>query len=185
MKGEQIQKIFGIGLGRTGGTSLSKAMSMLGYKCKHAPAYIDEITKYEFISDIFIAARYEFLDYAFPKARFIMTVRDIESWIKSCSKYKDPSKPNGILNEWGIQGTTLRSAENRFRLFGISYYDEKVFRYVHSDYYYRVLTHFRNRHDKLLVLNICNGEGWKELCSFLGKEVPDVAFPHKNKAWQQ
>jgi len=32
--------------------------------------------------------------------------------------------------------------------------------------------------DKLLVLNV--RDGWEPLCKFLGKDVPDVPFPHKN-----
>ena len=34
--------------------------------------------------------------------------------------------------------------------------------------------------DKLLVYK-CK-EGWEPLCEFLGVEVPNVPFPHKNKA---
>jgi len=26
------------------------------------------------------------------------------------------------------------------------------------------------------------GSGWEPLCAFLGKRVPDVAFPHRNEA---
>ena len=31
---------------------------------------------------------------------------------------------------------------------------------------------------QLLVYQV--GEGWERLCDFLGKDVPDVAFPHEN-----
>lgn len=31
---------------------------------------------------------------------------------------------------------------------------------------------------QLLVLNV--SEGWEPLCSFLGKDVPDVPFPREN-----
>ena len=40
--------------------------------------------------------------------------------------------------------------------------------------------YFRNRPNDLLVMNICNGEGWKVLCPFLDKSIPDVQFPKKN-----
>ena len=33
--------------------------------------------------------------------------------------------------------------------------------------------------DKLLVYNV--SDGWEPLCQFLGKDVPDCPFPHKNK----
>ena len=35
------------------------------------------------------------------------------------------------------------------------------------------------RKEKFLVYNV--KEGWGPLCAFLGEEVPDTPFPHKNK----
>ena len=34
--------------------------------------------------------------------------------------------------------------------------------------------------DQLLVYRV--GDGWGSLCEFLGHDVPDMAFPHENKA---
>ena len=36
------------------------------------------------------------------------------------------------------------------------------------------------RPENLLVFKV--GEGWDRLCEFLGQEVPDLEFPHENKA---
>ena len=36
--------------------------------------------------------------------------------------------------------------------------------------------------EQLLVYRV--GEGWERLCNFLQVEVPDVPFPHENKAGQ-
>ena len=35
-------------------------------------------------------------------------------------------------------------------------------------------------HDRLLVMDIIAGDGWDKLCPFLGKPVPEAAFPHRN-----
>jgi hypothetical protein len=43
-----------------------------------------------------------------------------------------------------------------------------------------VRAHFRDRPDDLLELDIAGGEGWTELCGFLGQPVPDRPFPHRN-----
>ena len=32
--------------------------------------------------------------------------------------------------------------------------------------------------DQLLIFNV--KDGWEPLCSFLGKDIPDKKFPHKN-----
>ena len=36
------------------------------------------------------------------------------------------------------------------------------------------------RPENLLVFQV--GEGWERLCEFLGHDVPDVEFPHENRA---
>ncbi|MYB38989.1 MAG: hypothetical protein F4Y26_16720 [Gammaproteobacteria bacterium] len=33
----------------------------------------------------------------------------------------------------------------------------------------------------LLVLDFERGDGWPELCAFLGEPVPDTPFPHVNR----
>ena len=166
------QKIFGIGLGRTGTKSLAKAMAILGYKVKHSPKYVDEIDNYDFINDIFIAARYKFLDYMFPDAKFILTIRDTESWIASCVKH----------DGGGRRARPLRRAENRFLLYGRTDFNRRFFEKFYPEFNGGVISHFGNNYDKLLIFNICGGEGWNNLCSFLGKEIPTVKFPHLNSS---
>ncbi len=34
--------------------------------------------------------------------------------------------------------------------------------------------------DKLLVLDICAGEGYEQLCPFLNRSLIDEPFPHRN-----
>ena len=38
----------------------------------------------------------------------------------------------------------------------------------------------RNKKD-LFIFDLSKGDGWEELCGFLGKEIPAVPFPHFNK----
>jgi len=40
----------------------------------------------------------------------------------------------------------------------------------------------KNLHLKVLEFNVSDeGHGWKELCGFLNKEIPNIDFPHENK----
>jgi hypothetical protein len=41
--------------------------------------------------------------------------------------------------------------------------------------------YFRDRGKDLLIVDWEEGDGWKELCNFLGKDIPDEDFPHANK----
>jgi hypothetical protein len=43
-----------------------------------------------------------------------------------------------------------------------------------------VKDHFAGREEDLLILNVCGGDGWNKLCSFLNKPVPSKSFPKSN-----
>ena len=84
------EKIFGIGVGKTGTHSLTIAVRMLGYPKAHhgkGAAKLERIRSWNFWADIPVAGKYKFLDHCFPHAKFILTVRDINSWIRSCRGY--------------------------------------------------------------------------------------------------
>src|SRR6186713_1622253 len=99
-------KIFALGLSRTGTSSLNEALRVLGHRAVHFPddaASQTEITKFlarrtpelrlslltsmDALSDTPICATYQALDRAYPGSRFILTVRDKESWLESCHQY--------------------------------------------------------------------------------------------------
>jgi len=187
----KVYKIFGIGLSRTGTRSLAKAIVMLGYQ-KHRIKHLggrslDEFQyNYQFAGELFGASRYKLFDAYFPKARFILTVRDIDDWIKSIKgmSFKGPHTIKTRVDvPIGNKGPRipLRRAEPRFKLYGQFGFDEQVFRDSYVRHYNDVMAHFEGREDKLLILDICGGEGWEKLCPFLGKEIPKWPFPHKHK----
>lgn len=45
-----------------------------------------------------------------------------------------------------------------------------------------VMRYFKDRPEDLLVMDLAKDDGWETLCAFLGKSVPDIAFPYANKA---
>ena len=55
-----------------------------------------------------------------------------------------------------------------------------VFRRAYEKHHESVSDYFERKGRELLVMDICAGDGWDELCSFLGVPVPDVAFPVEN-----
>ena len=83
-------KIFGIGLSRTGTLSLTEALKELGYRTVHYPPipkffkYIDENDAF---TDITVSCNYKILDKKYLGSKFILTIRDKESWLKSCENH--------------------------------------------------------------------------------------------------
>jgi len=182
------EKVFGIGLAKTGTSSVAKAMSFLGYHSYHEPPYLDRLYQYDFFNDIIIAGRFEFLDMVFPNAKFILTIRDIEPWIKSTEKWwGDLSKgqalgPNGEREGFSTVYDPLSASFNRYLIYGDVVYNRENYIKCHLEHIEKVKNHFKGRENKLLVMDVCNGDGWEKLCGFLNKEVPNKNFPYQNKS---
>ena len=176
-------KIFGIGLSKTGTTSLASALGILGFKTRDYPglttytpgdlASIDPqvLEQNEALTDTPIPSFYRELDQRYPGAKFILTVRDMEGWLLSCKKQftaKLAEKQNDAHNRLFMD------------LYGTAIFDEEQFRRGYQRFVEGVIAHFKGREQDLLVLNVAAGQGWDELCAFLGKPVPEIPFPKAN-----
>lgn len=162
-------KIFGIGLERTGTTSVATAMSRLGLKTVHFPRSLREINEADFSDDITVSTRYAELDRAYPGSRFILTVRDEAAWLDSCRRW---------YGELTLGGRIDFAAEHCFwLLYGATQFDETKWLQGYRAHNAAVQWHFSDRPESLLVLDVCGGEGWGKLMTFLGDSIP---FPRDN-----
>ena len=99
-------KVFGIGLSRTGTTSLTAALEVLGFRAVHFPedsvtqaeirAFVESgastidltvLRDHDAISDAPACCIYQGLDRSYPNSRFILTTRDKESWLSSIERF--------------------------------------------------------------------------------------------------
>ena len=176
-------KIFGIGLSRTGTQSLTKALNVLGYNAIHwydtktIIKYLDKkqlsidfnkLEQYDAFTDIPIARIYKELDVCYPNSKFILTVRDMDSWLSSCRnhfKYLEVLLPNKTAKALHLD------------LYGTVHFRKKKFKEAYTRHLKDVLNYFKGRERDLLVIDICGGEGWEKLCPFLNKPLPNQAFP--------
>ena len=163
-------KIFGIGLAKTGTTSLNDAFAILGIASIGCPASISDIRRFEAATDGIVADRFEELDRVFPHSKFIYTVRDRNSWLRSYTGYR------------GRKHSPMPGSEEMTRrLYGTTGTDEQTLIEAYQRHERHVLEYFRDRPDDLLVMDICGGRAdWEALCVFLGKPVPEEPFPSSN-----
>jgi hypothetical protein len=70
----------------------------------------------------------------------------------------------------------------RIDLYGSATFDEQRFSTSYDRHVRGVLSYFRDRKEDLLVMNICEGEGWTRLCTFLSVPIPERQFPKANVA---
>ena len=167
------EKIFVIGLTHTGKNSIDAALERHGMTYKHYPEpkrVLEDTELYDVINDTPVIQYIEILDRLYPTAKFILTVREIEEWLESCrAHWAWKSKP------------TERHMWNRGSVYGIVGYNEHIFRSVYKKHHRFVENYFKDRPTKLLVLNVCAGEGYEKLCPFLGLPILDEPFPHRNR----
>ncbi len=180
-------KVFGIGLSRTGTTSLTAALRILGYKSIHYPLCLvrikgDElhldtkcVERYDALTDIPVARFYKELDQAFPGSKFILTVRDTTSWKKSMKRLQ--------YSLW-VLGIFPKVSKLVRDIYGTSGYSDSDALVAQYERYVRdVRAHFSNRPSDLLVLDLTQKRDWEQLCVFLGKPIPHRAFPWQNRGY--
>lgn len=175
-------KVFEVGVPKTGTNSLAKAYEILGLNyVGRCPELYEEVKAGKFETALAYAEKFEAfrdapwhdddlykrLDTRFPNSKFILLERDDESWLKSMENFFSPDKNwKNIPEKYLIKDFTEKLHEV------ISFKRER---------YKEVKEYFRDRPDDLLVMNICAGEGWEKLCPFLGLSIPKVKFPHEFK----
>lgn len=187
------QKVFGLGLSKTGTTSLGGALNTLGIRTIHYPhdrRTLDDLRngnyklsileEYQGIVDIPVAPYYAQLDRVYPNSKFILTVRDRDSWLKSAEVHwglKIETSDERPEKELGREFTRFISA----CVYGTIKFNRDRFLYVYDTHLRNVCDYFRNRPKDFLIMDICDGDGWDQLCPFLGYSIPKTRFPHANR----
>jgi hypothetical protein len=176
-------KVFGIGLNKTGTISLHEALETLGFRSlhwggpevKHAVLralsenrpLVDDLGPYDAYSDIEpLSQNFDVLHAQYPGARFVLTTRDVESWVDSRRRHVERN---------------LRRQEQGLYHGNFVEVDEAAWREEHRRHHERVLTFFGARPGDLLVMSIVEGDGYEVLCPFLGVERPEAEFPWRHR----
>lgn len=168
IKKKNDTKVFCIGDVKTGTTSLCKALSILGYRSvrllrgsdKPKEGWVEYIKKckYDAYTDFPIGYKnlYQEIYKEIPNSKFILTIRDKQSFEKSYVNY--------------FRGTPIEKKPQELK-HRLRNYEERN---------KQVVEYFKNSPTQLLVMNVFEGDGWEELCNFLNKPIPNKPFPHKN-----
>jgi hypothetical protein len=180
-------KIFGIGLAKTGTTSLFQAMEILGYRSIHDLGPPDDYLKnvYQGTVDFKIISEYDFignplacfyykLARVYPDAKFILTVRDEKKWYRSMqsqfNKVRHDLRTLGAGSVARLLHTDCIRCDNQEDLL-----------YVYRRHNKNVIDFFADKPSRLLVTDVTESY-WSALCLFLKKPIPSQPFPHLNKS---
>ena len=184
----QSSKIIGIGFHKTGLSSLKLALEILGYSViKGQQAYVQHLSEeaviqkinqkdypdllqwiepYQATVDNPWNILFREIDQHFSGSKFILTLRDEESWLNSAKNYFQ-HRPNKAIRTW-IYGHSSDQMND-------SIYLDRYRRHHAAVQHY-----FKNRSNDLLVMDIETGDGWEKLCPFLDKPIIKLPFPKQN-----
>jgi len=181
-----MTKIIGVGWQKTGTTTLGVALSKLGlnaaswtretsllYKRGQSDLLLELTDEFDAFDDFPWLFFYNEIYERHPGSKFILTTRkDIDTWYNSARKHRQRARRNAFnLDDAMYDG---RDIEDRDAIIAI---------------YEKHVTSVRQfaEANSIPMLEVCweNGDGWNELCSFVGRDVPDAPFPHANAAPQK
>jgi len=175
------RKIFNIGLNRAGTTSLTAALTALGFLAVHhehrgirlydimvrnirarRPLLFGLDDEYDVFSDFAGHNFFTELDHQYPGSKFILTTRELTAWLDSRAR---------TVNR------NLKQSDYRYSFRTV---DREQWTRDREQYIARLHAHFHGRERDLLVMDIPAGEGWEKLCAFLELEPPEGPFPFRN-----
>lgn len=189
------RKVFGIGLSKTGTTSLTHALEGLGYRAAHWRKMPEKkilgwehIDQYDALTDISISFIMEPLYLAYPDALFVYTVRQYGAWERSIERHFNwLGGFDGLKSKILENGAHTRPVEHQalWRQIHLALYARySSWREAYAAHEERVFSFFDGtRRDSLLTLDITKGsssERWEKLCGFLGEDIPLFPIPHSN-----
>lgn len=200
-------EVIGAGFGRTGTMSMKLALEQLGYVKTHhmsevmpnkaqraywhhigaggTPDWDVVFEGFRACVDFPSSTYYNELLAHFPDAKVVLNIRDADRWYKSASEtimampgaipgWAKKYLPMFSTNDEMVKGTVWN------RVFDGRQDDPEHAKQVFNDYIEQVKADVPA--NKLLVFEV--KDGWKPLCEFLGKDVPDTPFPHVNDSAQ-
>jgi hypothetical protein len=217
-------KVFCVGYNKTGTTTLERVLIDLGYRMpdqmKQESLVVEPLfkgnyrplfelcKKYDAFQDLPFSQEMYFiaLDASFPGSKFILTIRDPNSWFESLVRFH----LNGILARAGIddvekfgeqtfqdksvylhknylQNVVRRQAAKvvggRIELDWSLVYNKQHRVRLYEDRNRDIVTYFQNRPDQLLVIDLTKENDNSKIVSFLGLPENLVKpLPHLNKS---
>ena len=131
----------------------------------------DATDYFDVITDLPTPMYFEQLDMTHPGAQYILTIRDVDSWLNSMEIFFAKSPPES--------SETLLRDFIRIACYGTTRFHRQRMKNVYLRHLDHVQNYFRNRPSDLMIIDVKKESNpWDKLCAFLQLPVPDMPFPH-------
>jgi hypothetical protein len=177
-----MNKLFIIGLPRTGTTSISVSLLDYDFSVAHTAFTKHAFELADVISDAPCFSDYRQLDGLFPRSKFVYLQRDIDQWLPSIRMLLTKMADN-IQPKTGSFNPVLK--RSFYQIFGAldaadAYSDDHLSQ-CYSEHQAQVLAYFEGR-DDLLKLDINDANSLSILLDFIGIENQvSRGLPHLNR----
>jgi hypothetical protein len=176
-------KVFGIGLNKTGTTTLGRCFTTLGYR--HSSMRRDLLIDWHngILNRIrAVCDAYEsFEDWPYP-----LLFEQLFDWYGDSARYILTTRSSPLVWIRSLKNHSLRtnpSQHSRLLAYGYAYPHGLEQQHIakYEDHNRKVINFFAKRNLDHLLKVVCweSGDSWESLCSFLGEPVPDIPFPHE------
>lgn len=175
-------KIVGIGLNKTGTTSLGVCFEHWGlshvacsqeafelWRQGDIQSLLEWVNKFDSLENWPWSLIYREIDQAFPGTKFILTRRKTaEAWFASLNKHASRTGPTDF----------------RKHIFGFDMpeHHKKEHIQFYEDHLNAARQYFKGRPKDFLEVCWEEGDGWDELSAFLGFDSENIPFPHAHKS---
>jgi hypothetical protein len=177
-----MNKVFVLGLQKTGTTSMGDALTFLGYRTT-GPNFIfrtdlssslnmrmeEVLHNYDAFQDNPWCMTYKEVFQLYPQSKFILTVREPCSWLDSLKRHYRHREFEPMM--YHVFGKDLIEPWN----------DEKLLEF-YSRHILNVKKYFDRSPDSLLTIDLSKDDCWVDICQFLRCAVPAIDFPHSNSS---
>jgi hypothetical protein len=174
-----MNKLFIIGLPRTGTTSISVAL-LEYFKVAHTCYTKRAFELADVISDCPCFSDYQQLDVLFPESQFVYLQRNLEHWLPSIHMLLNKMLPS-LNSDTYVNPILKRSFEQTFDLKHVDHpLDKAHLTMCYQRHKQRVKEYFQGR-DNILSIDINQADNLPKLLGFLGLEYSgSEQLPHMN-----
>lgn len=209
MLNKKAEKIFCIGVNKSGTTTIEQVFKELGYKTGNqreaellladwGKREFNKIIKYCNKADAFqdvpfsLPFTYVILDHHYPKAKFILTVRDnVDQWYNSITKFHSnlwgdadgvpPTRKQLKEATYIYKGRPFDANRLQFDSPEDNPYQKEALCKYYNTHIHNVKSYFKGMPNKLIEINVSKKQDYRKLCEFLEKEPLRDNFPWLNK----
>lgn len=176
-----MNKVFIIGLPRTGTTSVCHAFLELGIATAHTAYTIKCFENATVIADTPVFNDYQVLDNYYPNSKFIYLERDSHNWLPSIKQLLGRMHTNLTRPDGGFNIHLKRCYFDVFSDFTLeNINNDDYLLKCYNTHFNNAKHYFVNRQSQFLSINLSNPDSYKKMCDFLGIESNKNHFQKMN-----